>query len=170
MRSLFTTFILAAGVVTASDAPREFQYLDGNVTGIELNAIGTMELESASVLILRRSTATFEIPYAAITKVERKPASLDAKEPLYKFWALGKRLMPNLPVEDVTLHFTEKNGKAVSITIEMYQQHAERITARVERAEARSAANRGEFWGDRIWKTKRNQDRWGSAGEVAARE
>ena len=170
MRFLFTTFVLAIGIATAADAPREFQYLHGNVMGIELNAIGTMELESASVLILRGPAASLEIPYAAITKSERKAASLDAKEPLYKFWALGKRLMPNLPVEDVTLHFTEKNGTTVSMTIEMYQQHAERIMARIEKAEARNAANRGEFWGDRVWKTKRNQDSWGGAGEVATRE
>jgi hypothetical protein len=169
--TLSTTFILTAGIATAADAPREFQYLSGDVAGIEQNAIGTMELESVSVLILHGPTATFEIPYAAVTKSGRKvAAAFDDKEPLYKFWALGKRLMPLLPVEHVTLEFTDKTGKPASMTIEMYQQHADKIMARIERAEARNAINRGEFWGDRVWKTKRNQDSWGGVGEVATRE
>lgn len=171
MRFLFATFVFASAIATATDAPKEFQFLDGEVTGIEKDSIGIMELESASVLTLQAPTKTLEIPYAAVTKSTRKPAaSFDEKQPLYKFWALGKKMMPNLPVEDVTLHFTNGDGKTASMTIEMYQQHADRIMARIEKAAAKNAANRGEFWGDRVWKTKRNQDSWGGVGIVAARE
>jgi hypothetical protein len=171
MRFLFTTVVLTAGAAIAADAPKEFQYLDGNIAGIEQNVMGSMNLDSVDLLVLEAPTGIIEIPYAAVTKSEHKVApSFDEKEPLYKFWALGKRLMPQLPIEHVTLQFTDKSGKAALLTLEMYQQHAAKIVARVEKAQARTAANQGAFWGDRVWKTKRNQDSWGGAGTVATRE
>ena len=167
--SVLATCFLTAGIVVAGEAPKEFQYLEGDVAGIAQNAIGVMDLESATVLTLRGPETKFDIPYAAITKSQHKVVTLDDKEPLYKVWALGKRLMPQLPVEIVTLQFVDKSGKASSVTLEMYQTHVDKIMGRIQRAEERRAINSGAFWGDRVWKTKRNQDSW--VGEaVASRE
>lgn len=170
MRHILTSFILVAAIATAADVPSDFAYLHGSVEGIPENALGTLDLVSAQVLVLHTPTVTLELPYAAITKSEHKPAAgPNDKEPAYMLWTLGKKFMSNVPTEEVRLEFKDKTGKPANMTLELYRPQVEKIMPRIERAAARTAAARGDFWGDRVWKTKRNQERW-TASEVATRE
>lgn len=170
MRPILTTLILAAAIAGAADTPSDFVYLHGSVEGIPESALGKLDLASSQVLVLHTPTVTMELPYAAITKSAHKPAvAPNETEPVYKLWTLGKKVMSKVAVEEIQLEFKDKGGKTSNMTIEVYQPHVEKIMARIERAEKHNAANRGDFWGDRVWKTKRNEGRW-TVGEVATRE
>jgi hypothetical protein len=52
----------------------------------------------------------------------------------------------------------------------MEKKVADHLQANVELASERKAADAGAWWGDSIWKTKRNKDQWGGSGVVAQRE
>ncbi len=82
--------------------------------------------------------------------------------------------MPPTPPHEVSFDFKDKTGKLNSLTVEMSPSTADRFFFRVKQAEEKMAANRGEWWGDEVWKTHRNQPAWDAGqkpaeGEVAQR-
>lgn len=160
MRFILSTFVFVSALAAAAELPSGFTYLHGSVDGISENSVGTLDLASMEVLVLHAPTVSLEVPYTAIAKTTRKPVS--EKESSHKLWGSAKKF------EEVYIEFKDKNGKAANITLELHQQQADLIVGRAERAEQHKSLSRGDFWGDRVWKTKRNQDRW--AGEVATRE
>jgi hypothetical protein len=106
-----------------------------------------------------------------VTNSESKEQPVfDEKEPMYKFWTLRKKLLPPTPLQEVTIEYKDAKGAANSVTLSMEKPLADWLAARLLKAEERKAELRGEWWGDQVWKTKRNETGWGGAGEIASRE
>jgi hypothetical protein len=85
-------------------------------------------------------------------------------EPLYKVWALPKRLVKS-ETRQMTLAFKAENGQDQTMTLEMSKASAEGALATIERHSGKVANS--DWWGDNYWKTNRNKDTWGGAGTVA---
>ncbi|MEO8100143.1 MAG: hypothetical protein ABI811_20755 [Acidobacteriota bacterium] len=165
------TFILASGFALAADGPESVTYLEGNLDGLAVHSVATLELSHGKAMILRAKEAKVEIPYAGITKVERSTSKVEtASEPLYKVWNLRKKLIPPTPVEHVTLHYKGQGSADHSVTLAMQKSSADNVMAAWDTENELRSKARGDWWGDGIWKTTRNKDQWGGSGQVAARE
>lgn len=174
MRHFFMTFLLASGMALAAHNAEPVTYLKGSIEGIPVNAAAKADLSSLKVLVIETETTRVEIPYAGVSSTEASaPVRLTEYEPLYKVWTIHKRLLPPEPVQSVTLAFRDAQGERNTVTLEMEKPAAELLLQNVrEAAEEKAAA--ANWWGDRVWKTKRNQVKWdgqreAEAAKVAAR-
>ena len=169
MRFSLVFLTLAAGLAVAADKP--VTYLESNVEGIAVNATGTVHFKDSKAMVLHTKGADVLVPYAAVTKTERKtvPVVVD-KEPVYKVWAVHKRLLIPNPLEQVTVAFMDRSGAAKSVTIETDKHTADRVEAQIQQVSEQIAANQGNWWGDSVWKTERNKGQWSGSGVYASRE
>jgi hypothetical protein len=160
--TLAFALMLACGTARAANyGPYPVTYLKGNIEGLDQNAGGTLDLTNTKVLKLQANDSKLEVPYSAIFGAERKEVVITVeKEPLYKVWALPKRLAPLIPPHEVSFDYKDKTGNLHSITLEMEPATADRFFGRLKQAETKKAATRGDWWGDSVWKTHRNEPGW----------
>lgn len=163
-QTLTLALTLACGAAIGADyGPYPMTYLKGDVEGIDQNAGGTVDLTNSKVLTVKAHDAKFELPYTAIFGAERKDVVISVeKEPLYKVWTLPKRLgiVAPFPQQEVSFDYKDKTGTLHSMTLEMEPTAADRLFLRVKQASEKKAATRGDWWGDSVWKTHRNQPDW----------
>ena len=160
-----TLTILAGGLLAAADSAT-VTYIDGNVADLTPNSGATLYMTNPQTLELKTPLHKVQIPYAQISKAEVGSVMVHSAdpEPLYKVWALPKRLMKS-ETQQMTLAFKDANGQDQKMTIEMSKTSADSVLATIESHSAK-VANTG-WWGDTYWKTNRNRDSWGGAGTVA---
>jgi hypothetical protein len=168
MRHTHIALLTLGTCLTLAAGPKDVTYLAGSLEGITSKA--TLDLTNTKVMVLRSGSIKIEIPYMAISKSDVKTQEFAEKEPLYKVWTLGSRLMPPTPQEEYSLEYRDAKGATTTVTLGMEKSVADKLSARLAKAEERKAAQRGDWWGDSYWKTKRNQNEWGGAGELASRE
>jgi hypothetical protein len=160
-----TLTILAGGLLAAADSAT-VTYIDGNVANLTPNSGATLYMTNPQTMELKTPLHKVQIPYAQISKAEVGSVMVHTAdpEPLYKVWALPKRLMKS-ETQQMTLAFKDANGQDQKMTIEMSKVSADSVLATIELHSAK-VANKG-WWGDSYWKTNRNRDAWGGAGTVA---
>jgi hypothetical protein len=163
--TLPTLTILAGGLLAAADSAT-VTYIDGNVAELSPNSGATLYLNNSQSMELKTPLHKVQIPYGQISKAELGSAMVHTAdpEPLYKVWALPKRLVKS-ETKQMKLAFTDGNGLDQTMTLEMSKASADSVLATIERHSAK-VANTG-WWGDNYWKTSRNRDTWGGAGTVA---
>ena len=157
--------IVACGLLAAADSAT-VTYIDGNVAELTPNSGATLYLNNSQSMELKTPLHQVQIPYTQISKAELGSVMVHTAEPepLYKVWALPKRLIKS-ETQQVKLAFTGGNGQDQTMTLEMPKASADSVLATIERHSAK-VANAG-WWGDSYWKTTRNRDNWGGAGTVA---
>jgi hypothetical protein len=164
-----TLTTLTCGLALAGDGPQTVTYITGNLD-LAPNSGATLNVSGAKVMELNNGTSKVEVPYAGITRAELGEATeYSDEQPLYKVWALHKRFIGKRAVQQVTVDFKTASGETRSMTIEAEQSVAEDVLAAIEDRTA-PAPQKAAWWGDSVWKTKRNEEAWGGAGTVAARE
>jgi hypothetical protein len=163
--TLPTLTILAAGLLAAADSAT-VTYIDGNVAELTANSGATLYLNNSQSMELKTPLHKVQIPYAQISKAELGSVMVHTAdpEPLYKVWALPKRLVKS-ETKQMTVAFTDANGQAQTMTLEMSKASADSVLATIERHSGKVADT--TWWGDSYWKTTRNRDTWGGAGTVA---
>ena len=163
--TLPTLTILAGGLLAAADSTT-VTYIDGNVPELSPSTAATLNTSNPLTLELKTPLHKVQIPYAQISKAEVGSVMVHTPEPepLYKVWALPKRLVKS-ETQQMTVAFTDGNGLAQTMTLEMPKASADSVLATIERHSPK-VANAG-WWGDSVWKTNRNRDSWGGAGTVA---
>lgn len=163
--TLPTLTILAGGLLAAADSAA-VTYIDGNVAELAPSSGATLYMNNPQAMELKTPLHKVQIPYAQISKAELGSVMVHTSEPepLYKVWALPKRLIKS-ETQQMTLAFTDVNGQGQTMTLEMSKTSADGVLATIERHSAK-VANSG-WWGDTYWKTTRNKDTWGGAGTVA---
>ena len=160
-----TLTVLAGGLLMAADS-ETITYIDGTLADLSPNTGATLNLTNPQSMELRTPLHAVQVPYGQILKAdlgivkEHTPES----EPLYKVWALPKRLMKS-ETQQVTVAFKNGNGQDQSMTIELSKPAATDLMAKIQRHNGKVADS--NWWGDDYWKTTRNKDQWGGAGTVA---
>jgi hypothetical protein len=160
-----TLTILAGGLLAAADSAT-VTYIDGNVAELSANSGATLYMNNSQSMELKTPLHKVEIPYKQISKAELGSVLVHTAdpEPLYKVWALPKRLIKS-ETQQMKLAFTDGNGQDQTMTLEMSKASADSVLAVIERHSAKVANT--EWWGDNVWKTTRNRDTWGGAGTIA---
>ena len=163
--TLPTLTILAGGLLAAADSTA-VTYIDGNVAELSPSTPATLYMSNPQSMELKTPLHTVQIPYAQISKAEAGSVTVHTPEPepLYKVWALPKRLIKS-ETQQMTVAFMDGNGHGQTMTLEMPKVYADSVLATIERHSPK-VANSG-WWGDSVWKTTRNRDSWGGAGTVA---
>jgi hypothetical protein len=163
--TLSTLTILTGGLLAAADSTI-VTYIDGNVAGLSPNTGATLYLNNPQSLELKTTLHNVKIPYAQISKAELGSVTphTPEPEPLYKVWALPKRLVKT-ETQQMKLAFTDENGRDQIMTIEMSKTSVDGVLGTIERYSPKVANT--SWWGDGYWKTTRNRDTWGGAGTVA---
>jgi hypothetical protein len=163
--TLPTLTILAGGLLAAADSAT-VTYIDGNVAELAANSGATLYLNNPQTMELKTPLHKVQIPYAQISKAELGSVMVHTAdpEPLYKVWALPKRLVRS-ETQQMTVAYTNGNGQDQTMTLEMSKAVADGVLATIERRSAKLTNT--AWWGDNYWKTSRNRDTWGGAGTVA---
>ena len=163
--TLPTLTILAGGLLAAADSAT-VTYIDGNIADLSPKTGATLYLNNSVSMELRTPLHAVQIPYVQISKTElgSVQAHTSEPEPLYKVWALPKRLIKS-ETRQMTVVYTNGSGQEQTMTLELSKIAADNVLATIERHSAKVANN--NWWGDNYWKTTRNKDQWGGAGTVA---
>jgi hypothetical protein len=166
--STFLTFAsLSCGLALAAD-PHVVTYISGNLDGLAPNSGATLDVSGEKALSLRASGTAIEVPFAGIAHAEAgEVTTIASEEPLYKVWALHKRFNKR-ELQQVKVDFKTPAGENRTMILELEKPAADSVLATIESRTSPEAKQ--TWWGDSIWKTKRNQDQWGGTGTVAARE
>jgi hypothetical protein len=145
---ILSVFALVAGSAAASD----FTYLSGTVPALTPNSGGKLTYSSGKAIQLRTSDQKVAIPYNDIVRVELGEVHTPAPDPIYKVWSLHKRFSPKGETQEVTVTFKDEAGHEQTATLELAKQDATAVVAAIQ--------DRNEWWGDQVWKTRRNDEQW----------
>jgi len=163
--TLPTLTILAGGLLAAADSAT-VTYIDGNIAELAPKTGATLYLNNPQSMELRTPLHKVQVPYRQISKAELSSVLVHTAEPepIYKVWALPKRLMKS-ETRQMNLAYTNENGQDQTMTLELSKVDADALLATIERHNATVAKD--DWWGDHVWKTLRNKDQWGGAGTIA---
>ncbi len=118
----------AAGVTSETST-----YIDGTLPGISPNTGGTLVLSDAKALSFRTGLTTVSINYAQVTHVElgaTKETSHDV--PVYKVWALHKRLGGKTQTQLLVVNFKDETGSDKSMTLEVAKSSANSVLSTIK--------------------------------------
>jgi hypothetical protein len=166
------TFILSCGLAIAAGDPRTATYISGNIEGVAANTGATIDVSGEKALKLNAGEKALEVPYASIANAEAGEVTIvtPESEPLYKVWKLHKRILNRKELQQVKVDFKAASGENRSMTLEVERATADQLLWAIEVHGPKADPSKQAWWGDSIWKTKRNKDQWGGAGELATRE
>jgi hypothetical protein len=154
--------LLACGLsFGAPPRPELSTYVDGNIAALKPNTGGTLVFNDTDTLLFKTGLAEVEVPYTGIHKAELGAAQVHPHgTPAYKVWALHKRFHKN-ETQLLTLEFKSRQGDDQLMTLELAKPAATSVLAEIQdRTTKKPEKKAEEWWGDRYWKTQRNQSDW----------
>ena len=166
---LISTLVFAAvppAILTASDT---IQYVGGTVKSIPVNSAGTFSFEDAKEFRFNYNGSVFALPYDKISSSSIEKA--EVRRVFHIFPAMS-------PIADhrkqtLVINYTDATGAPGTVDFELAAYRAvdaqETIAAKkspISPAAVVAASN--EWWGNTVWKTKRNQAVWNAQAELAA--
>jgi hypothetical protein len=186
MKRLTLIAVLTSAAALAASHSETTTYVDGNIKGVSPNTGGTLVFAEDKTMYFRTGLDNVAVPYAGISKVELGAVKETSHNvPLYKVWALHKRLNGGNKSETQLLIVSFKNddGEDKSMTLELAKPAMDGVLSTLEKETGKSwtapkaqvastkkksamepDARNGDWWGDDYWKTTRNADKWKKAG------
>jgi hypothetical protein len=164
--ALFLAAVPPAALLAASDS---VQYVGGTVKSIPVNSPGTFNFEDAKEFRFTYNGSVFKLPYDRITSTEIEKA--DVRRVMHVFPAMSP--IASHRKQTLVINYTDTTGAAGTLNFELAAYRAvdaqETIAAkRSPISPAAAAAASNEWWGDKVWKTKRNQAAWDAqAAQIA---
>jgi hypothetical protein len=156
--------ILSCGAALAGAGGGPAVYVIGNLEGISPGTDGTLVLEGSKA-VFRSGKIVTAISYSDIRNAELGTRVMPPSDiPLYKVWQLHKRLLTERPMHQMlTFEFADQDGNQQTMTLELEETAAAETLAEVEirqgkRTPPRRATNADSWWGDSLWKTRRNNN------------
>jgi hypothetical protein len=147
-----------AAVRAASD---NVQYVGGTVKSIPVNSAGKFNFDDAKEFRFNYNGSVYKLPYDRITGIDIEKA--DIRRVLHVFPAMSP--IASHRKQTLVINYTDATGTTGTLNFELMAYRAveaqETIAAKkspISPAAAIAASN--EWWGDKYWKTKRNQATW----------
>src|SRR5689334_19972376 len=110
MMRLTLVACLVSAAAIAAPRSESTTYVDGNLKGVSPNTGGTLSFTDEKAMYLRTGLENVEVPYSAISKVERGAVKETSHNvPVYKVWALHKRFTGANKTESQLLIVNFKN-------------------------------------------------------------
>jgi len=168
--SLVIAAVPPAALVANSDSA---QYVGGTVKSIPVNSTGTFSFEDAKEFHFDYKGSTYKLPYDQITTITIEKADV-------------RRVMHILPAvspvasrrkQTLVVNYADSAGTMGTLKFELpaYRAMEAQETLLAKRsplspavAAAQAAADSNTWWGDSVWKTKRNQAAWDAQAALAA--
>jgi hypothetical protein len=167
--SLLALAVLAGGAALASSAPETTIYVDGNLTGVTPHTSGTLLFTDDQAMQFRTLATTVDVPYQGISKAELGATKVHTPDvPMYKVWALHKRFLGKTKTQYLMVHYKNEAGEERNMTLEMSPPSAEEVLSSIESHTGKGKSAKSEWWGDDIWKTTRNADKWNKTATETA--
>ncbi len=159
---LISTLVFAAvppAVVRA--ASDTVQYVGGTVKSIPVNSAGTFNFEDAKEFRFTYNGSVYKLPYDQITSTGIEKA--DVRRVWHVFPAISP--IASRRKQTLVINYTDAAGATGTLNFELMAYRAidaqETIAAkRSPIAPAAATAASNEWWGDKYWRTKRNQAAW----------
>src|SRR5581483_785009 len=165
-RQVLVSSLVFALIPTAllSGASTSVQYVGGTVQSIPVNSVGSLRLDDAKELRFNYNGAVFRLPYDQITSTEL------ANVPMRR--VLGKIPVPSMKPshwkKSLSISYKDAAGAAGTVRFELPVTEATSASDTIEdRRIPQNASAQPEWWGDPVWKTKRNRASW-EAGNTQA--
>jgi hypothetical protein len=134
-------FTLAVSSAAPADTRAETStYLDGNLTGVSPNTGGTLLFSDEKAMYFRTGLSTVAVPYSNISHTElgaTKETSHDV--PLYKVWALHKRLSKT-ETQLLIVNFKNETGEEKTMTLELAKASAPGVLSLIQSRTGTDAA------------------------------
>ena len=141
-------------------ASSSVEYVGGTVKSIPANSTGAFGFEDAKELRFNYNGASYSLPYEQIATTDVTKGEshhILRKIPVPSF-SPGKRK------ETLTIAYKDASGTAGTLNFELTADQATEtcdiIAAKKAAIAAGVAARSNDFWGDKYWKTNRNQATW----------
>jgi hypothetical protein len=163
IRQVLISGLIFAAVPPAviSAASDSVQYVGGTVKSIPVNSGGTFNFEDAKEFRFTYNGSVYKLPYDRITGTSIERA--DVRRVMHVFPAMSP--IASHRKQTLVINYTDATGATGSLNFELAAYRA--VDAQQTIAAKRSpispgaaAAASNEWWGDKIWKTKRNQAAW----------
>jgi hypothetical protein len=145
------------------------EYIGGTAKSIPLNAAGSISVSDARELRFNYGQSVYQIPYSQITGTSVVQGE-------------GRRLLGKIPVpsmfpgrkkQTLAINYKDAAGASGTLNFELTASEASAVREGIAEKQtvAQSAATAQgpeEWWGDKYWKTKRNQAMHDAATVVSA--
>lgn len=181
--------VLTAAAALAASHAETTTYVDGNLKGVTPNSGATLTISDDQQLTLRTGLENVSIPYGKISHAELGAVKENPQpKPLLKFWE--RRSKPETQL--LIVNFKGEAGDDKTMTLELAKPAAENVFSTIEAhtgagvapkqlAQASSKSDKdknkemkdedivrtgkepAEWWGDSVWKTQSNSDKWNKA-------
>ena len=158
---LFSTlvFVLVPPFVLRG-ASSAVEYVGGTVKTIPANSVGVFNFDDAQALRFQYEGSVYALPYAQITNTDVEKGETHhilRKIPVPSFNP-GKRK------ETLIIAYKDAAGTAGTLNFQLTATQADEardlIAARKAFGAAAIPGTSSEWWGDKYWKTNRNQSTW----------
>jgi hypothetical protein len=182
--------VLAAGLAFADSSPQTATYIDGNVAGVAPKTGGTLLFAGDQTMNFRTGLATVPVPYANISHAELGAVVETSKShPFYKVWEIRKHKPQN---QYLIVNFANEEGEQKTMTLELEQSAAPDVLGIIQSHNAKAVdasktqvaassssktpkpdimrsgpAVSNSWWGDDVWKTTRNADKWNAPSSAS---
>ena len=158
---IFSTLVFAVvPPFVLRGASNGIEYTGGTVKTIPENSTGMFNFDDPNFLRFNYGGGAFSLPYEQITATEVTRA--EAHHILRKVPVPS--LNPGKRKASLALKYKDAAGATGTLNFGLTAGQAEEacdtIAAKKAFAEAASAQQSGDWWGDRFWKTNRNKDAW----------
>ncbi len=161
--------LAAASPAVLSAASDTVQYVGGTVKSIPVNSAGTFSFDDAKELQFNYKGSVYKLPYDRITGTSIEKA--DVRRVMHVFPAMSP--IASHRKQTLVINYTDAKGAAGTLNFELAAFRAEdaQQTIAAKRSPitpAAAAAATNVWWGDSVWKTKRNQAAWDAqAAQIA---
>jgi hypothetical protein len=154
-------------------ASETVQYVGGTVKSIPVNSAGTFDFEDAKEFHFTYKGSVYKLPYDQITGTNIEKA--DVRRVMHVFPAMSP--IASHRKQTLVINYTDAAGVTGTLNFELaaYRAMDAQETLAAKRspishaaAAAASASKSNAWWGDDVWKTKRNQGAWDTQAALAA--
>jgi hypothetical protein len=135
------------------------QYVGGTVKSIPVNSAGTFNFEDAKEFRFSYNGSVYKLPYDQITSTGIEKA--DVRHVWHVFPAISP--IASRRRQTLVINYADGTGATGTLNFELmaYRAVEAQDTIAAKRSPiAPTAAASNEWWGDKYWKTRRNQAAW----------
>lgn len=136
--SLVALGVLVCGAAFSAPQSETITYVDGNIAGISPHTGGTLLFSDDASFTFRTKSHTIKVPYSSIGKAELGATLSHSHDaPLYKVWALPKRVFPKkTETQYLTVDFKNEAGESRTMTLELAESSASQVLSTIDRRRA----------------------------------
>lgn len=172
-RQILITLVFAAvPPAVLSAAPESVQYVGGTVKSIPVNSIGKFDFEDAKEFRFTYKGSEYKLPYDQITSTSIEKA--DVRRVLHVFPAISPIAAHRK--QTLVINYKDAAGATGTVNFELpaYRAMDAQETLAAKRspispavAAAQSTSQSNAWWGDSVWRTKRNHAAWDAQAALA---